>query len=1425
MRNLVSGIMLIVILIGIFAVLRPALGDVPTLDVPIFELLDKQSMQVKGGVNMKFTFRNVGDPATRGTVWIPWEKVNYAASLEGSPPSGNIDEAMLGVDVNGDNDELDVFNIYYVNDTQVKVNGVVASSMWIPEQTFEINKTTLQVQEKTNFTIGSKIHSLYTAKTTYARFALDTFFRDHPSPNIEVIIYQLGTSGNIVPTAEITRFKFNGTVVPYEFNWMLHEFLIGEWSADNAYIYPLGFLDSGLVFTTEISIRGAPGSYGLNVVFNWAPDALHRYRYTLSDTVDIPFNITATPVSAQPPWFNFGKVYVNSKIDASCKLLNGEIISLKSRPQWLEVTHIESDWLSFSINTSMEGCYSDSLIIETTVGEISVEVNIIVRSAPMPSLKMLIFNTPFEMYSTDHPEIWKTFTDIMDIGLVNVSYVGYHRGYYGAFPSDVESYDITLVDGGGLCSLVSNEIDYLKNYIKNGGNLIICADAFMIGSVEQANRIANDFGLSIRDEEYGYEIFITDFTPHPITKGVARLRVLRPSPVEALTVRAVALAHPPSVSENEGILAISEQSGKMIVLGNSLWWYSFLYYGWSYDNPQLFLNIFEYIRRAPPTFPWRDDFNYNTLNEMKSAGWTLSNEFLISVVGGAVPLDNDGSVGSEVTYMNFPSGIYDWRAETSGMWIGRSYGSIHLSIVTERHHYRWGGDGYYPEFVLYRDESKVLRFAGYTPQLNTWAKFAIEKRGNTIYLYYNDELKNTYIEPDDTPSALISTILWSGWIATVKYDYISVTSPIILPSFKISNIFSPMQVKPNQEFYVSVAISYTFTSDTKVSVEIWNYTGNERLAYINDVLSGCDFKIYDFELKSPPSTGMLELLVNASYLEEDTWKQEKVGSEYLLRIPVVQGEMTYSVFYVTNSFFNISYNGKWYKTFMIENMTWQNPPDPNDVEAFYKWRFSQSNWLVLNSSGNLVDNADDYAKIAFAAQAALWGICEYENLLDRGGLFKELFGYAIAAETCRTIGSIASGMVGGIVLGYITPSFTVNFFAQSLVSGIEEGITDPGELVTRMAIGGLESGSSELYTAANIVKPVYEEYMTKYYPYTILGVHADYADMIQYFIHKKTGYVVGYSSMRTLSKIYGEGVGSYLKSIARSLVESSLTGAEAVAYAEKLISETPELKGFLEDIAKEENYYNVINSTFFESTKQIATILTNSKSQIAILSKKTNTGKVVNLLISTNSTILSNFMSEANKCISLKVEGESGTEGTLQISIPKTLLSESASEINKILVTIDGKEAPFIISETREAYILTVNYAHSKHAILIYYVTYPLTAKVTSIINQPLANAKVALYGSDNLELSEYTDSNGYTVFDKVPSGNFAIKTEYKGLSETQMVFFNETKQISISIDALDVFGTPLRTSHAILLTIITIALITIVFTIAIKKRKAKKIT
>ncbi len=174
---------------------------------------------------------------------------------------------------------------------------------------------------------------------------------------------------------------------------------------------------------------------------------------------------------------------------------------------------------------------------------------------------------------------------------------------------------------------------------------------------------------------------------------------------------------------------------------------------------------------------FEDGFDYETLEEMESAGWIVVNEAYTSVGNGYVVLDNDGSTGTSIVYRDFSPGIYEWRAESKGMWIGRSYGSLNIGVETERHNYRWWGDGYYDEFVFTRDGVKVLRFPGYSPELNAWSIFTLERIENTFYMYWNGTLQNIYTETDENPSALTGVIISSSWTGTTKYDYISVTTP------------------------------------------------------------------------------------------------------------------------------------------------------------------------------------------------------------------------------------------------------------------------------------------------------------------------------------------------------------------------------------------------------------------------------------------------------------------------------------------------------------------------------------------------------------------------------------------------------------------------------------------------------------------------
>lgn len=174
-------------------------------------------------------------------------------------------------------------------------------------------------------------------------------------------------------------------------------------------------------------------------------------------------------------------------------------------------------------------------------------------------------------------------------------------------------------------------------------------------------------------------------------------------------------------------------------------------------------------------FDWADEFRYASLTDFKNADWiVLGFNDLISFPGNGIQIDNDGSRGVTIMRSGFPVSIHDWKAGTQGYWLGRQYGSIAFGVKTTTHTYAWAGDGFYPEYVLYRDGVKVLRFGGYTPERNVAERFEMEKRGNVILLYFNDKLVNTYNEVDAS-GELGSIYISSGWISTTLYDYISIT--------------------------------------------------------------------------------------------------------------------------------------------------------------------------------------------------------------------------------------------------------------------------------------------------------------------------------------------------------------------------------------------------------------------------------------------------------------------------------------------------------------------------------------------------------------------------------------------------------------------------------------------------------------------------
>lgn len=95
-------------------------------------------------------------------------------------------------------------------------------------------------------------------------------------------------------------------------------------------------------------------------------------------------------------------------------------------------------------------------------------------------------------------------------------------------------------------------------------------------------------------------------------------------------------------------------------------------------------------------------------------------------------------------------------------------------------------------------------------------------------------------------------------------------------------------------------------------------------------------------------------------------------------------------------------------------------------------------------------------------------------------------------------------------------------------------------------------------------------------------------------------------------------------------------------------------------------------------------------------------GKNFDVNIASNSTSVTDFaFTQAEKKVSFKVEGETGTHGVAQVTLPKELLS------GQLVVSIDGRAIAedsndvIVTSDTATEMSLEINYPHSEHTIEI----------------------------------------------------------------------------------------------------------------------------
>jgi hypothetical protein len=82
-------------------------------------------------------------------------------------------------------------------------------------------------------------------------------------------------------------------------------------------------------------------------------------------------------------------------------------------------------------------------------------------------------------------------------------------------------------------------------------------------------------------------------------------------------------------------------------------------------------------------------------------------------------------------------------------------------------------------------------------------------------------------------------------------------------------------------------------------------------------------------------------------------------------------------------------------------------------------------------------------------------------------------------------------------------------------------------------------------------------------------------------------------------------------------------------------------------------------------------------------------------------------LTSAENTITIVVSGSTDSDGTTNFVIPKQLLTSIESTLDKIAATINDQQVDFVINETPETYVLSIQYTHSTKTIKVFLAGIP----------------------------------------------------------------------------------------------------------------------
>ncbi len=324
----------------------------------------------------------------------------------------------------------------------------------------------------------------------------------------------------------------------------------------------------------------------------------------------------SVPGKSQPDRLGFGSVRIHATVEGSILVFTDAEESAQlscdvQPPPFVKITKIQRGTMTggsggtkstfyvyVAVVTDQTGEYAGTITEKVGSRRTTIPVNVQVLAPEASTTRVLIVSTPFNCSSTGDATVFDPWLRLVESAKLAPDYLEVLRNQPVLRQLDLSTYDVILLGEYGLLRLQDADIAKLKQFVNNGGRLLVCANHFFRGTVEMANRLLVLAGLEMTDTEpIGIKDAVAlsgkEIIEDPLTRNVRTVKYLRASPVAVTDKSKGRILIYASPYPGAGFLAAGRHGkGQIIALSQSLWW------NWigdakfkDCDNPQLLLNL------------------------------------------------------------------------------------------------------------------------------------------------------------------------------------------------------------------------------------------------------------------------------------------------------------------------------------------------------------------------------------------------------------------------------------------------------------------------------------------------------------------------------------------------------------------------------------------------------------------------------------------------------------------------------------------------------------------------------------------------------------------------------------------------------------------------------------------------------------------